>query len=347
MNDRFLKALNCEKVDRTPIWIMRQAGRYLPEYRKARNIAGSFLKLCQTPELACEVTMMPLKRFSLDAAILFSDILTIPDAMGLGLNFIEGVGPKFSKRLTSLKEFKQLPIPDPETELRYVTDTIRLLKRELTGNLPIIGFSGSPWTLACYMIEGGTSKDFSDVRKRVYQNPQEIKYLLEKLTASVTLYLEAQIDAGVEAIMIFDSWAGILSTSCFMEFSLKYINDICEKLKVKNIPIIVFAKGGGNWLGPISKLEVACLGLDWSTDIGEARAIVGDNIALQGNLDPAIMLTDPDTIRLEAVKILEKVGSKRGHIFNLGHGITPDVNPDHVEILVETVHSHNGNNENA
>jgi len=340
MKDRFLKALRCEEVDCTPIWIMRQAGRYLPEYQKARSKAGSFLKLCQTPELACEVTLMPIRRFALDAAILFSDILTIPDAMGLGLDFLEGSGPKFSKPLSSFNDFENLSIPDPETELRYVMDTIRLLKRELKNDRPLVGFSGSPWTLACYMVEGGSSRDFSNVRARLHANPQEMEYLLEKLTTSVSLYLEAQIDAGVDAIMIFDSWAGILSTPCFMNFSLKYLKEICRNLKPKNIPIIVFAKGGGNWLESLSRLEIACLGLDWSVDISVAKSIVGNNIAVQGNLDPAVMCTNPKTIKAEAKNLLDKMSNKKGHIFNLGHGITPDVNPDHVEVLIETVHSH-------
>ncbi len=340
MKDRFLKALNCEETDRTPIWIMRQAGRYLPEYRKAREKAGSFLTLCQTPELATEVTLMPIKRFALDAAILFSDILTIPDAMGLGLDFVEGIGPTFKKNIKNLEDFKQLPIPDPESELRYVMDAIRLLKRELDGNKPLIGFSGSPWTLACYMLEGGGSKDFNQVRKRLFSTPEEMNYLLTKLTTAVTHYLEAQINAGVDAIMIFDSWAGILSDSCFKQFSLNYLRNICTGLKEKKVPKIIFAKGGGLWLESLAKLEVNGLGLDWSTDLATARTIVGDKIALQGNLDPAVMLTNPKTVRLETNKILKQIGDRKGYIFNLGHGITPDVDPEHVEILIETVHSY-------
>ena len=340
MKDRFLRALKCEETDQTPVWIMRQAGRYLPEYRQARIKAGSFLNLCKTPELATEVTLMPIKRFPLDAAILFSDILTIPDAMGMGLNFIEGIGPTFSKRIKNLSDFKRLPIPNPEEELRYVMDTIRLLKRELGGSKPLIGFSGSPWTLACYMLEGGGSKDFNHVRKQLFDNPSEIKYLLEKLTKAVTDYLEAQINAGVDAVMIFDSWAGILSDSCFKQFSLKYLNDICEKLKEKNVPKIIFAKGGGLWLNSLAQLEVDGLGLDWSIDLARARAIVGDKIALQGNLDPAVLLTDPQTVRLETRKVLDSIGNRKGYIFNLGHGITPEVDPRHVEVLVDTVHSY-------
>ena len=282
---------------------------------------------------------MPIRRFDLDAAILFSDILTIPDAMGLGLDFLEGYGPKFSKPLSSFGDFENLPIPDPETELRYVIETIKLLKRELKNDKPLLGFSGSPWTLACYMIEGGSSKDFSNVRARLHATPSEMEYLLEKLTVAVSLYLEAQIDAGVDAVMIFDSWAGILSTPCFTNFSLKYLKKICENLKPKNIPVIVFAKGGGNWLKALSLLDVACIGLDWTVDISIAKSIVGNNIAVQGNLDPAIMCTNPQIIRAEAKKILDKMTKEKGHIFNLGHGITPDVNPDYVEILVDTVHS--------
>ena len=339
MKDRFLKALRCEETDKTPVWIMRQAGRYLPEYRSARIKAGSFLNLCKTPELATEVTLMPIKRFPLDAAILFSDILTIPDAMGMGLDFKEGIGPTFSKRLENPSDFKQLPIPDPEEELRYVMDTIRLLKRELNGGKPLVGFSGSPWTLACYMLEGGGSRDFNHVRKKLYSNPAEMSYLLEKLTKAVTHYLEAQIDAGVDAIMIFDSWAGILSDSCFKQFSLKYLKDICEKLRKKNVPKIIFAKGGGLWLDSLAQLEINGLGIDWTIDLARARAIVGEKIALQGNLDPAVMLTDSQTVRSETKKVLESIGNRRGYIFNLGHGITPEVDPRQVEVLVDTVHS--------
>ena len=339
MKDRFLKALRCEETDQTPVWIMRQAGRYLPEYRHARVRAGSFLTLCKTPELATEVTLMPIKRFPLDAAILFSDILTIPDAMGMGLKFREGIGPTFSKKLENLSDFKRLPIPNPEEELRYVMDTIRLLKREL-GSMPLVGFSGSPWTLACYMLEGGGSKDFNHVRKKLFSNPAEMRYLLEKLTKAVAHYLEAQIDAGVDAIMIFDSWAGILSDSCFKQFSLKYLKDICGKLTEKNVPKIVFAKGGGLWLDSLAQLEINGLGLDWSIDLAKARAIVGDKIALQGNLDPAVMLTDPQTVRLETKKVLESIGNRKGYIFNLGHGITPEVDPRNVEVLVDTVQSY-------
>ena len=340
MNDQFLRALRCEKVDHTPIWIMRQAGRYLPEYRKARAKAGSFLKLCQTPELACDVTLMPMRRFPLDAAILFSDILTIPDAMGLGLFFKEGVGPKFSKRISTAEDIKQIPIPDPETELKYVMDTIRLLKSELKDDRPLIGFAGSPWTLACYMIEGGSSKDFSNIRQKIYQDPKEMSRLLRKLTDAVTIYLEAQIAAGVDAVMIFDSWAGILSTSGFDNFSLKYLKRIFTQLKKKGIPTILFTKGTGSWIDKLSELNVSALGLDWSVDIAAAKSRVGNKMALQGNLDPAVLLTTPQTISTEARRILDLFGARDGHIFNLGHGITPDVKPEHVEILVETVHTY-------
>ena len=340
MNDQFLRALRCEKVDHTPIWIMRQAGRYLPEYRKARAKAGSFLKLCQTPELACDVTLMPMRRFPLDAAILFSDILTIPDAMGLGLFFKEGVGPKFSKRISTAEDIKQIPIPDPETELKYVMDTIRLLKSELKDDRPLIGFAGSPWTLACYMIEGGSSKDFSNIRQKIYQNPKEMSRLLQKLTDAVTIYLEAQIAAGVDAVMIFDSWAGILSTSGFDTFSMKYLKRIFTQLKKKGIPTILFTKGTGSWIDKLSELNVSALGLDWSVDIAAAKSRVGNKMALQGNLDPAVLLTTPQTISTEARRILDLFGARDGHIFNLGHGITPDVKPEHVEILVETVHTY-------
>ena len=340
MKDRFLRALNQQPVDKTPIWIMRQAGRYLPEYRATREKAGDFLTLCKTPELCCEVTMQPLKRFDLDAAIIFSDILTIPDAMGLGLSLQEKTGPVFSRPIKSFNEIKALPIPDPEQDLGYVMDAIRLSKKALNNKVPLIGFAGSPWTLAAYMVEGAGSRNFTKIKKLAYSNTEATHMLLTKLTESVTLYLEAQISAGADAIMIFDSWGGILSTDAYQIFSLNYMRLIIQKLAKYKIPTILFTKGGGLWLKSIAETKCTAVGLDWTTDISVAKNLIGDKVALQGNLDPAIMLTTPEIIAEEAKKILDRFGRGSGHVFNLGHGITPEVPPENVEMLVSTVHSY-------
>ena len=324
--------------------MMRQAGRYLPEYRKIREQAGSFMKLCTTPELACEVTLQPLRRFNFDAAILFSDILTIPDAMGLGLAFAEGEGPKFENPIRSVADVRKLPIPDPEQELRYVTDAVRLIRNTLAGAVPLIGFSGSPWTLATYMIEGGSSKSFTKVKGLMYEQPKLMHELLGKLARSVALYLNAQIAAGAQAVMLFDTWGGILTSEDYLEFSLHYAKQISALLQKeaegRRVPAILFTKGGGLWLEAMADAGYQALGLDWQTDIEQARMRVGKRVALQGNLDPVALYASPEVIKQKVHAILTKYGPGTGHVFNLGHGILPDVDPDHVKALVEAVHDY-------
>lgn len=341
-NDRFLRALRREPVDMTPVWVMRQAGRYLPEYRELRAKAGSFMDLCTNPELACEVTLQPLKRFPLDAAILFSDILTIPDAMGLGLYFTEGEGPKFHKPTQSAEAISALEVINPEKDLTYVTDAVRLIRQELNGAVPLIGFSGSPWTLATYMVEGQSSRDFKRIKSMAYQQPEVIHELLTKLADSVFVYLRAQILAGAQAVQIFDTWGGSLSHSAYEEFSLSYMTSIVQKLKqdpdCKNVPVILFTKNGGQWIEKISRSGCDAAGLDWTTDIGVARKSVNGQIALQGNMDPAILLSSPAVIRTEVKRILNAFGEGSGHIFNLGHGITPDVPIENAAAFVTAVH---------
>lgn len=341
-NDRFIKALLKQKVDVTPVWMMRQAGRYLPEYRATRKLAGDFLNLCQSPQLACEVTMQPLRRYAFDAAILFSDILTIPDAMGQGLYFIEGEGPKFRKVIRSEKDVEQLPQLDISKDLSYVTDAVALIRRELNGSVPLIGFSGSPWTLATYMIEGGGSRDFRIAKQFLYDQPQAMHRLLDKLATAVTDYLNAQIEAGAQVVQIFDTWGGILSAAAYREFSLDYLKKIVMGLH-KNfqgfeIPVILFTKNGGLWLEEIAATGCHCVGLDWTIDIGAARQRVGGKVSLQGNMDPSILYASPKRIRQEVQQILQSYGTGNGHSFNLGHGITPEVNPDHVSVFVDSVH---------
>ncbi|MBV1930324.1 MAG: uroporphyrinogen decarboxylase [Porticoccaceae bacterium] len=342
-NDRFLRALLRQPVDATPVWVMRQAGRYLPEYRARRERAGDFMSLCQNPQGACEVTLQPLERFDLDAAILFSDILTIPDAMGLGLYFDQGEGPKFRKAIESAKDIEDLPIVNTASDLPYVPDAIRLIRRELNGRVPLIGFSGSPWTLATYMIEGGSSKDFAKIKTMAYSNPDLLAVLLEKLTLSVIDYLNAQIAAGAQAVQIFDTWGGVLSTAAFQQFSLKYMAQIVAGLNTeaegRTVPVILFTKGGGGWLESVVATGCHAIGLDWTQDMGEARARVGDRVALQGNLDPAILRSSVQVVESEVGKILGSYGSGEGHVFNLGHGVTPDIDPRHVAALVDAVHS--------
>lgn len=335
-NDRLIRALLRQPVDYTPVWIMRQAGRYLPEYRAVRSKAGDFLTLCKTPELACEVTLQPIKRFNLDAAILFSDILTIPDAMGLGLYFAEGEGPCFRNPVRSREDIDKLPIPDPENELRYVCDAVRLCKRELHNKIPLLGFSGSPWTLATYMVEGGASKDFRVIKSLLYREPHLLHQLLTKLAMAVTDYLNAQIAAGVDAVMLFDTWGGILTATDYQQFSLVYMKKIIAGLK--KVPVILFTKNGGQWLEAMAASGCTAIGLDWMTDIQHARAQIGSKVALQGNLDPAVLYAKPDRIREEVAIILEKYGNGSGHVFNLGHGIAQDVPPEHVQVLVDAVH---------
>lgn len=342
-NDRFLRAIWQEPVDVTPIWIMRQAGRYLPEYRKIRAQAGSFMTVCKTPELACRVTLQPIERFPLDAAILFSDILTIPDAMGLGLQFKEGEGPFFAKPLNSAKEIQSLTVPEPEESLAYVLDAIKMIQQELAGKIPLIGFCGSPWTLATYMIEGRANKAFPKIQKLLTEDPALLQQLLEILAKSVSAHLNAQIKSGVQAVMIFDTWGGMLSTPHYQQFSLAYVKKVIDYLikehNGERIPVILFTKSGGQWLEIMTETHCNVLGVDWLTGLDEARSRVGNKVALQGNLDPAVLLTSPEIIRQEVARILSEYGHGSGHIFNLGHGITPEVPPDHVAILVDAVHT--------
>ncbi|MEY2666419.1 MAG: hypothetical protein RLZZ384_590 [Pseudomonadota bacterium] len=343
-NDTFLRALLKQPVDYTPLWMMRQAGRYLPEYRKVREEAGSFMAVCTNPELACEVTLQPLRRFDFDAAILFSDILTIPDAMGLGLYFTEGEGPKFERPLRTAADIEKLAVIDPEIELRYVTDAVRLIRKNLDGSVPLIGFSGSPWTLATYMVEGGSSKNFAKVKALMYNNPALMHKLLDTLAQSVAAYLNAQIAAGAQAVMLFDTWGGMLSSEDYNEFSLRYAKQVRDLLTIENegrrVPNILFTKGGGLWLEEMANTGYDALGLDWQTDIHVARNRVGEKVALQGNLDPLALYANPDVITEKVKTILHKYGNGSGHVFNLGHGILPDINPEHVKAMVDSVHEY-------
>ncbi len=341
-NDRFIRALLKQPVDRTPVWMMRQAGRYLPEYRETRKRAGDFLSLCQNPKLACEVTLQPLRRYRFDAAILFSDILTIPDAMGQGLYFSDGEGPKFRKVIRSMADVDNLPAIDMGKDLSYVTDAVSLIRKELNGLVPLIGFSGSPWTLATYMIEGGGSRDFRMAKQFMYDQPDAMHLLLDKLAIAATDYLNAQIKAGAQVVQIFDTWGGILTTQAYCEFSLTYMEKIIQNLVKERdglpIPVIVFTKNGGLWLEKIASSGCHCVGLDWTVDIGVARERIGDQVTLQGNMDPSILYASPSRIRAEVKEILQAFGTGTGHIFNLGHGITPEVNPEHVATFVDSVH---------
>jgi uroporphyrinogen decarboxylase len=341
-NDRFLRALNRQSVDVTPVWMMRQAGRYLPEYRATRGQAGDFMSLCKNTELACEVTLQPLERFPLDAAILFSDILTIPDAMGLGLYFETGEGPRFHKPVRSAADIEALEVVNTAKDLSYVTDAVSMIRRELNGRVPLIGFSGSPWTLATYMVEGGSSKDFRRAKAMAFDQPEVMHMLLDKLADSVIDYLNAQIHAGAQAVQIFDTWGGALSHAAYHEFSLAYMEKIVRGLirehDGQKIPVILFTKNGGQWLESIAATGCDAAGLDWTTDIGNARQRVGNSVALQGNMDPTMLYASPAAIRAEVARILESFGHGNGHVFNLGHGITPDVKPEHAGVFIEAVH---------
>lgn len=341
-NDRFLKALTRQPVDRTPVWMMRQAGRYLPEYRATRAQAGDFLSLCKNTDLACEVTLQPLRRYPMDAAILFSDILTIPDAMGLGLYFAEGEGPKFRKPLNDEASVEALPVVNTESDLPYVLDAVKAIRKELNGAVPLIGFSGSPWTLATYMIEGGSSRDFAKAKYWLYDRPELMHQLLEKLSLSIIDYLNKQIAAGAQAVQIFDTWGGALSDQAYLDFSLAYMKKIVAGLtreaEGRQVPVILFTKGGGQWLEAIAETGCDAAGLDWTTNIGLARERVGSRIALQGNMDPALLRAGPEAIKAEVGRILASFGSGAGHVFNLGHGITPDIDPGRVKSFVEAVH---------
>ncbi len=340
-NDRFLKAIWRQPIDKTPIWIMRQAGRYLPEYRATRERAGSFIQLCKTPELACEVTLQPLQRFSLDAAIIFSDILTIPDAMGLGLELVESLGPRFNHPIRQARDIERLAVPDPNS-LHYVYEAIALTKRELAGLVPLIGFCGSPWTLAAYMIEGQAKQGFSQVLALMQEDPRLLHNLLDILAQSVAAHLNGQIAAGAEAVMIFDTWGGLLELADYQAFSLYYMQQILSLLyrdyNKKRIPVILFTKGGARFLERLAGTGSDVIGIDWEISLQEARQRVGERAVIQGNMHPALLLETPEVIREEVRKILASFGQGSGHIFNLGHGITPDVPPEHVKVLVDAVH---------
>ena len=341
-NDTFIRALLRQPTPYTPVWVMRQAGRYLPEYNATRARAGSFLALAKNPDLATEVTLQPLARFPLDAAIIFSDILTIPDAMGLGLYFVEGEGPKFERPLRDEWEIRNLTAPDPTEHLRYVLDAIAHSRRALDNRVPLIGFSGSPYTLACYMVEGGASADFRLIKTMMYSRPELLHHLLDTIADAVTAYLNAQIEAGAQAVMIFDTWGGSLSTRAYREYSLAYMQRIVAGLTrtrdCETVPRIVFTKGGGAWLEEIAAIGADAVGLDWSIDIGNARSRIGDKVALQGNLDPAVLHGSPERICSEAGAVLAAFGSGSGHVFNLGHGISQHTPPEHVGALVDAVH---------
>jgi len=340
-NDRFLRALARQPVDRTPVWMMRQAGRYLPEYRATRARAGSFMQLCKAPELACEVTLQPLERYPLDAAILFSDILTVPDAMGLGLYFEGGEGPRFERTIASAADVAALATPDVESELRYVMDAVRLIRRELDGRVPLIGFSGSPWTVATYMVEGGTSKNFSRLKGMLYDQPALLHTLLERITRTTIDYLNAQVAAGAQAVMVFDTWGSILTPKTYRSFSLDYmqriVDEVTREAQGRKVPVVLFTKGGGPWLEAMADTGCDALGVDWTTDLAEARAKVGERVALQGNLDPAVLYASPEVIREEVRQVLESFGHGAGHVFNLGHGIHPEVKPEHAGAMIQAV----------
>jgi len=341
-NDLYLRALRREKTERTPVWLMRQAGRYLPEYRKVRAQAGDFMTLASTPELACEVTIQPLERFPLDAAIIFSDILTIPDAMGLGLYFETGEGPKFKNPITDAKQIADLPIPEAD-DLQYVMDAIALTTKTLNGRVPLIGFSGSPWTLLTYMIENGGSKTYAKSKALLYKTPELAHQLLDKLAQSIVKYLIGQIQSGASAVQVFDSWGGVLSPADFQQFSLRYMQQIIDGLKAAGYaetPVILFSKGANQSLSALSKTGCHGLGVDWTIDINNAQTLTENRVALQGNLDPATLYAPDDFIDNAVKNVIEKYGDQPGHVFNLGHGMQPDMQPEKVAVLVEAVHKH-------
>jgi uroporphyrinogen decarboxylase len=343
-NDLLLRALLREPTPRRPIWLMRQAGRYLPEYRATRQRAGGFLEMCTNPEIACEITLQPVNRFPLDAAILFSDILTIPHAMNLGLEFEAGEGPRFEHPVRTPADIDRLVVPDPGRELKYVIDAVALVRRELRGRVPLIGFAGSPWTVATYMVEGGGSKTFGRIKRMMYESPRELHRLLDLLAKATILYLNAQIAAGAQAVMLFDTWGGVLTPAQYEEFSLHHmaqvIDALTRKAEGRRVPNIVFTKGGGAWLPKIAAIGCDAVGVDWTTDLKQAREAVAGRVALQGNLDPSALFAPPEILRAETLRVLESYGAGPGHVFNLGHGITPDVHPDRVALLVETVRAY-------
>ena len=342
-NDTFLRALRREPTDYTPIWLMRQAGRYLPEYRATRAQAGSFMQLAQNPDLATEVTLQPIDRYGLDAAILFSDILTVPDAMGLGLRFVENEGPKFDRPLQDEVAVHRLEVPDM-AKLQYVFDAVTQIRTSLNGRVPLIGFAGSPYTIACYMVEGGSSSDFRTIKTMMYTRPDLLHHILSVNAQATALYLNAQIDAGAQAVMIFDTWGGSLSHSAYKEFSLTYMRQVIAALKRNvdgvSVPVIVFTKGGGQWLEAMSEVGADALGLDWTTNLAEAKKRVAGKVALQGNIDPSILFGSEALIRQSARSVLDEYGSDAGHVFNLGHGISQFAHPDSVKHLVDEVHQY-------
>lgn len=341
-NDNYLRALLKQPVDYTPVWMMRQAGRYLPEYREIRNQAGDFMTLCRNADLASEVTLQPLRRFPLDAAILFSDILTVPDAMGLGLYFVAGEGPKFERPVTCKADVDKIGVPDPEGELQYVMNAVRQIRKDLQGEVPLIGFSGSPWTLATYMVEGSGSKAFTKIKKMMYAEPQTLHLLLDKLADSVVAYLNGQIKAGAQSVMLFDTWGGVLTPRDYNDFSLQYMHKIVDGLIRENegrrVPVTLFTKNGGMWLEQIAATGCDGVGLDWTIDIAEAKRQIGDKVALQGNMDPSMLYAQPERIRQEVATILDGFGEGTGHVFNLGHGIHLDVPPENAGVFVDAVH---------
>ena len=343
-NDLLLRALLREATPRRPIWLMRQAGRYLPEYRATRQRAGGFLEMCTNPEIACEITLQPVNRFPLDAAILFSDILTIPHAMNLGLEFEAGEGPKFERPVRTPAHIDRLVVPDPGRELKYVIDAVALVRRELRGRVPLIGFAGSPWTVATYMVEGGGSKTFGQIKRMMYESPRERHRLLDLLAKATILYLNAKIAAGAQAVMLFDTWGGVLTPAQYEEFSLHHMAQVIDALTRKSegrrVPNIVFTKGGGAWLPKIAAIGCDAVGVDWTTDLKQAREAVAGRVALQGNLDPSALFAPPEALRAETLRVLESYGAGPGHVFNLGHGITPDVHPDRVALLIDTVQTY-------
>jgi len=343
-NDLLLRALLREPTPRRPIWLMRQAGRYLPEYRATRGRAGTFMAMCMNPQIACEVTLQPIDRFPLDAAILFSDILTIPHAMNLGLEFEAGEGPRFERPVRSAADVDKLWVPDPGRELRYVIDAVALIRRELGGRVPLIGFAGSPWTVGTYMVEGGGSKNFGRIKRMMYESPRVLHRLLDVLARSTVSYLNAQVAAGAQAVMLFDTWGGVLTPAQYEEFSLRYMAQVVDALtresEGRRVPNIVFTKGGGAWLGKIAAIGCDAVGVDWTTDLESARQAVDGRVALQGNLDPSALFAPPETLRAETIRVLDSYGAGAGHVFNLGHGITPDVDPERVALVVDTVRSY-------
>ena len=343
-NDLLLRALLREPTPRRPIWLMRQAGRYLPEYRATRTRAGGFLEMCTNPEIACEITLQPVNRFPLDAAILFSDILTIPHAMNLGLEFEAAEGPRFEHPVRTPADIDKLGVPDPGRELKYVIEAVARVRRELDGRVPLIGFAGSPWTVATYMVEGGSSKTFGVIKRMMYESPRQLHRLLDLLAKATILYLNAQIAAGAQAVMLFDTWGGVLTPAQYEEFSLRYMAQVIAALTRKSegrrVPNIVFTKGGGAWLPKIAAIGCDAVGVDWTTDLSDARQAVAGRVALQGNLDPSALFATPETLRTETLRVLDSYGPGAGHVFNLGHGITPDVDPERVALLVETVQNY-------